>query len=71
LCEQKQGYKWPSGITVQVIAVRPKSTGAVRLRSADPFDPPRLEPGFLSDPEGKDIESLRRETNGAHLACST
>lgn len=40
--------KWPSGITMQVIAVRPESRGSVSLRSNDPFDQPALHPGYLT-----------------------
>ena len=50
---------WPSGITMQLIAVRPRSRGAVRLHDADPFQPPALQPGFLSDAQGDDLASLR------------
>ncbi len=36
--------------------VRPKSTGTVRLRSNSAFDPPLVDPRFLSDPS--DVEAL-------------
>jgi len=35
--------------------VRPFSSGNVRLRSADPFDHPILNPRFLEDPRDKDM----------------
>ncbi len=44
---------------MQLLAVRPKSRGSVRLHSDDPFQPPALFPGFLSDPEGTDLATLR------------
>lgn len=50
---------WPSGVTMQLIAVRPKSRGSVGLQNADPFQPPALRPGFLSDAQGDDLASLR------------
>lgn len=34
------------------------STGYIKLKSADPFEYPLIDAWFLSDPEGKDIESL-------------
>lgn len=36
------------GIAMRVGVVRPMSRGTVRLRSFDPFDPPLLDPRFLS-----------------------
>jgi choline dehydrogenase len=36
------------GIAMRVGVVRPMSRGTVRLRSADPGDPPLLDPQFLS-----------------------
>lgn len=54
-----QGLKWPSGITMQLVAVRPKSRGSVGLRSADPFDDPLLASGYLSDAVGADVATLK------------
>lgn len=34
-CLQSQGLKWPSGITMQLIACRPQSTGSVGLKSGE------------------------------------
>ena len=36
------------GISCHVAVLRPKSRGSVRLRSADPHDPPRIDPNFLA-----------------------
>lgn len=44
---------------MQLIAVRPQSRGSVGLHDADPFQSPALLPGFLSDPKGDDLASLR------------
>lgn len=33
---QAKGLKWPSGITVQLIACRPQSRGSVGLKSGEP-----------------------------------
>nr|7AV4_AAA Chain AAA, Fatty acid photodecarboxylase, chloroplastic [Chlorella variabilis] len=62
---QSQGLKWPSGITMQLIACRPQSTGSVGLKSADPFAPPKLSPGYLTDKDGADLATLRK---GIHWA---
>lgn len=39
-------------------ATRARSRGSVRLRSADPDAPPRIDTGFFSDPEGHDLRLL-------------
>ncbi|CAL8465624.1 g5160 [Coccomyxa elongata] len=51
--------KWPSGITFQLLGVRPKSRGTVSLRSDDPWDAPKLDIGYLTDKEGADLATLR------------
>ncbi|MFL1379685.1 GMC family oxidoreductase [Nocardiopsis protaetiae] len=48
-----------SGFTTVAAVLHPYSTGTVRLRSADPADPPRIDPGLLSDP--RDVEALMEE----------
>lgn len=54
----KSGGSWPPGITLQVVACRPKSRGSVSLASDDPLDNPAINIGFLSDPEGEDLKTL-------------
>jgi choline dehydrogenase-like flavoprotein len=39
------------GYSCHVCLLRPRSRGALRLASADPFAPPRIDPQFLADPE--------------------
>lgn len=42
--------KGGSGCTLNACQIRPRSRGWLGLRSADPFDPPRIVPNYLSDP---------------------
>ena len=44
------------GFTCHVCALKPKSRGAVRLRSADPLAAPLIDPNFLAERE--DLETL-------------
>lgn len=37
-----------SGFTLSVCQLRPTSRGHVRIRSADPFEPPSMQPNYLS-----------------------
>jgi choline dehydrogenase len=37
-----------SGFTLSVCQLRPTSRGHVRIRSADPFEPPAIQPNYLS-----------------------
>ena len=46
------------GFTIAAVALQPGSVGEVRLRSADPDDPPLIDPRYLSDPA--DAGSPRR-----------
>jgi len=55
---KQAGIKWPSGMTFQVIACRPKSKGSLSLRSDNPFDRPWVDHGYLTDPQGSDLASL-------------
>ncbi len=40
-------HPWP-GFTMSVCQLRPESRGTVRIRSADPFEPPSMKPNYLS-----------------------
>jgi len=47
------------GITLHSTLQRPDSRGELRLRSADPLEPPSLDPKyFISDADGSDIATL-------------
>lgn len=53
------------GYSVTVAAMTPRSAGAVTLASADPDAAPRIDHGYLSDPEGRDLAVL---VDGVRLA---
>jgi choline dehydrogenase-like flavoprotein len=42
---------WGTGISCHTCLLRPKSRGDVTLKSADPFDDPKIDPKFLSHPD--------------------
>jgi choline dehydrogenase-like flavoprotein len=44
------------GVSCHVAAIRPRSRGTVRLRSADPAAPPRIDPNYLAT--DADLETL-------------
>ncbi|MEU2789629.1 GMC family oxidoreductase N-terminal domain-containing protein [Streptomyces sp. NPDC007100] len=50
-------------LTLWVALLRPSSCGRLRLRSADPLDAPRIDVGFLREPE-----DTRRMVTGMRLA---
>ncbi len=64
---EEEGLARPSrdGVTVAAVLLQPRSVGDVRLRSADPRDPPLVDPRYLTDAEGHDIRVLLR---GVELA---
>lgn len=46
------------GITVGAVLLRPRSTGTVTLRSADPLEKPDIDPRYLTDVDGADRRVL-------------
>ena len=50
--------RWGHGYSCHVCVLRPKSRGAVWLKSADPMAPPAIDPAFLRD--DRDMETLLR-----------
>lgn len=65
------GWRLPDGDDVFAVAVSsvwPKSTGSIRLISADPAAPPRIEHNYLSDPGAEDLRVL---LDGVDLARQT
>jgi len=54
---------WGHGYSLHACVLRPKSRGRVTLSSADPREPPLIDPAFLED--DRDMETLAK---GARLA---
>lgn len=46
------------GLSMFSVLQRPKSTGTLSLRSADPLVHPAIDPNYLSDAAGDDLETL-------------
>lgn len=46
------------GISMFNVLQRPKSVGTLKLRSADPLVHPAIDPDYLSDAEGADLDAL-------------
>jgi choline dehydrogenase len=57
------------GLTIFPVLLHPKSRGTVRLRSADPEDPPLINPNYLSD--DADIKILAEGYNFARRLVHT
>lgn len=54
--------RWGHGYSCHVCVLRPKSRGALWLKSAEATDPPAIDPAFLRDE--RDMDTLLR---GAHM----
>ena len=48
--------RWGTGFSCHVCLLRPKSRGSVSLHSADPMQPPAIDPNFFGNPD--DLESM-------------
>jgi choline dehydrogenase len=46
------------GLSLGVVLLQPKSSGAITLRSSDPLDAPLIDPSYLTDPGGEDLRLL-------------
>jgi choline dehydrogenase-like flavoprotein len=56
-------------VDLEVVAIDPASRGRVSLASADPVQPPRIDPGYLTDTV--DAEVLRRGVDLARAIAAT
>ena len=43
------------GMSLFILNTRPRSRGSLTLNSPDPDDPPVIDPGYCSDPDGHDL----------------
>ncbi len=59
------------GITINTCHLRPKSIGSVTLRSANPTDPPNIDPNFLDDPYDLKISTAAFRWGRKILAASS
>ena len=59
---EEEGLKQPTehGLTLAVVLLEPRSRGTVLLRTADPRDPPAIDPRYLTDAAGEDAATLVR-----------
>ncbi|KAF5272043.1 hypothetical protein FQR65_LT05024 [Abscondita terminalis] len=48
--------KWAFGVIPMLL--HPKSYGNMKLRSGNPFDPPKFYGNYLTDPDGKDMRAF-------------
>lgn len=57
---RKEGLERPQldAFTIGVTVVGSRSRGSVRIRSSNPFEPPRIDFNLLGDPEGKDAAAM-------------
>jgi choline dehydrogenase len=55
-----QGLRNPTqhGFTIGAAALKPRSRGAITLRSNDPLEAPLIQPSYCSDEEGEDLRVL-------------
>ncbi len=54
------------GFTCLPTLLKPASRGYVGLNSASPWDAPKIDPQYLTDPDGKDLATLVRGVKMAH-----
>ena len=50
------------GLTIGAVVLQPASVGTVSLSSTDPLAPARIDPGYLTDPNGEDLRVLLHGT---------
>lgn len=56
------------GFTVHACQLRPESRGTITLRSADPFDPPAIDPNYLATEE--DRRAMREAVKMVREICA-
>jgi choline dehydrogenase len=66
--QDRSGMIPAHGFQIRASLARPTSTGSVELASADPFEPPRINQNYLSDPE--EIATLREAIHIMRRLCA-
>ena len=56
--DQGLGKPTQHGFTIGAAALKPRSRGAITVRSNNPLEPPVIQPNYFSDEEGEDIRVL-------------
>jgi choline dehydrogenase len=56
--DQGLGKPTQHGFTIGAAALKPRSRGAIKLRSKDPLAPPVIQPNYCTDEAGEDIRVL-------------
>jgi choline dehydrogenase-like flavoprotein len=56
--DQGLGKPTQHGFTIGAAALKPRSRGAIKLRSKDPLEPPVIQPNYCTDEAGEDIRVL-------------
>ena len=59
VCASDQTSVFHGRVHVEVACMTPRSRGSVHLASADPEAHPKIDHGYLTDPEGHDLAVLR------------
>ena len=69
--DQGLGQPTQHGFTIGAAALKPKSRGAIGLRSKDPLEPPLIQPNYCSDEAGDDIRVLNEGIRRARKIVGT
>jgi len=59
------------GFSCHACVLRPKSRGSIHLKSGDPDDLPLIDPNYLSDKDGHDLERLMKGARMVHRIFDT
>ena len=68
MLDHGRGEVKTDGFTLHVCQLRPESRGTIGLRSADPFDPPTIDPNYLATEE--DRRAMREGVKMARDICA-
>jgi choline dehydrogenase-like flavoprotein len=69
--DQGLGKPTQHGFTIGAAALKPRSRGAIKLRSKDPLEPPVIQPNYCTDEAGEDIRVLIERIRRARQIVAT